>query len=70
MKKLFLIIFLIILGVIVYYFIPKTITTSCGTALPITCTEATCKTGFPFRSTDVLNITCLFGGDPIYNTVK
>jgi len=69
MKKFYLILFLILVGVVVYYFVPKTIK-SCGSALPARCVEATCKTGFPLSSIGTSNITCLLGGTPAYTDIK
>ncbi|MDP2930477.1 MAG: hypothetical protein Q8N56_02615 [bacterium] len=56
----------IIIGVGVYYFIPKTMT-YCGSALPQSCQQCTCNRGFPFPSAPIggSQIKCFLGGAPV-----
>ena len=66
MKKLFLFLIILLIGMVGYYFVPKRIE-SCGSTLPIQCSQYKCEHGFPYRSTPIggSQVKCFLGGDPI-----
>ncbi len=65
MKRFILIIVILLLGVTIYYFVPKTLK-SCSSTTPQQCREYRCERGFIYKEKPIggLRANCFLGPEP------